>query len=787
MARRQVDIRKVFLPSDAIAILVVIIGLFIALFLDEMAVRLIGVCIAVLGGVALFMMVSPRLTDMSMSRPPRPTDAPSFVSETQRDALKKRQVFDSIAYRATFGAEGSTDEPSIDERQQELFPGMIDEAEQRKDGAKSSGSTLGAAAERHEGVFDNGPIEVGDGVSSVRILGTKKGRSQLKPEPDLAIRNREARRTAELRSQPMEPVRADVSEEVQLSDEVIIRPKAVTAEEPPTQRPIETPSIVLEETPVVAEPIEINESSVPRITIVEDHTEGAEPPKTHKRRRSEISVSAFMQDADDEMEQSEEPRKEFDYLLNRVLMVIRSAIPARTAAFFWVNRDKEQLVLEAKITDAPDDFVKQRKVKIGHDVVSQIALDGRPEILTEISPNAELDLLPYYRYKAGTVSFVGVPVYFKGNVVGVLCADSTEEDVYSDVTVGFFGHFTKLISGLVASYTSKFDLQHAARTLDATNQFRTFMDESSGTEADVVEAMFETIVRQMEVSTLGVCSYDKDQKVWTVQQAQSVVEGYDEIVGQPLDLEQTLIGECITTGEVLTSTDPLKVRVNTNEYQMLGGQFLAIPMRSAKRTYGALYVENHQGTLSLQDFNLAEVLGDLAGQMIETVRSTTRLRTSALLDLQTGILNPDGVNRRLREEFTRATDQQSPLTMCLIRIDPSKSAAGDEDSRQLVFNDVLDRVRTQVREYDILGRYGEDILAVGLIAYSAQEAQFWVEGIRRDVASTAIDVAGKRTTATISVGVAESNPRDTWESLLDHAVTALETSVKQQNKVSVFS
>ena len=33
-------------------------------------------------------------------------------------------------------------------------------------------------------------------------------------------------------------------------------------------------------------------------------------------------------------------------------MVIRSAIPARTAAFFWYNPHKEQLVLEAKITDA---------------------------------------------------------------------------------------------------------------------------------------------------------------------------------------------------------------------------------------------------------------------------------------------------------------------------------------------------------------------------------------------------------------------------------------------------
>ena len=131
MSRRYVDLKKVFQPSDGIAFLVIVIGLFIALFLDEMAVRLIGVCITVLGGVALFMMVSPRLTDLSMSRPPRPTESPSFLSETKRDALKTSQVFDSIAYRATFGEE-SVEELLIDERQQALFPGMITDAERRK-------------------------------------------------------------------------------------------------------------------------------------------------------------------------------------------------------------------------------------------------------------------------------------------------------------------------------------------------------------------------------------------------------------------------------------------------------------------------------------------------------------------------------------------------------------------------------------------------------------------------------------------------------------------------------
>lgn len=48
MQKRKVNYRNVFQPSDTIAFVVIIIGLFIALFLDEMAVRLIGVCITIL-------------------------------------------------------------------------------------------------------------------------------------------------------------------------------------------------------------------------------------------------------------------------------------------------------------------------------------------------------------------------------------------------------------------------------------------------------------------------------------------------------------------------------------------------------------------------------------------------------------------------------------------------------------------------------------------------------------------------------------------------------------------
>ena len=167
-----------------------------------------------------------------------------------------------------------------------------------------------------------------------------------------------------------------------------------------------------------------------------------------------------------------EPRKEFDHLLARVLMAIRSVIDARTAGYAWINHEKQQLVIESYVSEVMGTFTSQRKLPFGNDVITQIAMSGKPEILTDIHPSSELDLLNYYTANAKTLSFIGVPVYFNGIVIGVLFADSDQQDAYDALSVGFLGHFTKLISGLVQSYTGKYDLLQSSRALEAITRFR---------------------------------------------------------------------------------------------------------------------------------------------------------------------------------------------------------------------------------------------------------------------------------------------------------------------------
>ena len=377
-------------------------------------------------------------------------------------------------------------------------------------------------------------------------------------------------------------------------------------------------------------------------------------------------------------------------------------------------------------------------------------------------------------------------MYYGGNVVGILFADSLLEDAYSDITVGFFGQFTKLISGLVSSYTTKYDLLHANTTLEALRHFRSELTSATPNLAQVIKALFGTLIQYMDISRIGVVSYDAAQRTWTLTDARSAMDdGYRGHVGTAVDISQALVGECIRSASpVVRNDDGSTLRVFAEEPFLDGGQFVAVPLATATESFGALFMENLESSLSQQDIALAEALGEHIGSLFEQIHRAASLQHSALLDAATGVLNAQGFEMRVREEFARAVDYNIPLTLCMIELDPSRTNA---EQREQAMLHVLKLVKNQLREYDVVARADEFQIALGLVGYKLQEAQNWTETMRREVASSPVDIQGKRLAFTVSVGIAQAEPRDAWDDVIAHAQAALEISKKTGNKVTVFA
>lgn len=220
-----------------------------------------------------------------------------------------------------------------------------------------------------------------------------------------------------------------------------------------------------------------------RVEFVEKAVVPEEPTrrgvKTEEIPSKEYSfqLSDFCDVEEDVFNREVGPKSEFGYLMKKVLTTVKEANFAHTVAYFWINRDKNQMVLESFVSES-DKFTAHRRRELGTDVISQIAKTGKPQILSRVNIAGQLEMLGYYDGVEPIKTFIGVPVFYPkaggaaGEPVAVLVLDSMVEDAFGPETLAVLGQFTKLISALIKSYTDKYDLLLDSEVLRSITRMR---------------------------------------------------------------------------------------------------------------------------------------------------------------------------------------------------------------------------------------------------------------------------------------------------------------------------
>jgi len=743
MYKRTFSLKKILVPGSTVEIFslaAVILGLLISIFIsDEVPIRLIGACVAVLGGVGHYMIVSQKLSDSLDSHRMSSTIPPEFRVTVIPGQGGKRMVFD--------GFEGTFDDTRAAEME------------------KKRKKPLPAVQSR---LFDKQP-EISERIEEepVTLKATVKAPPVIPTETEIEEQVIQSDDFTEgvriMRKEPEIPAGMTVIQQEQVSEQYI-EEEAHHGE-----------STSIEDFDQVAS------NDTQEEEILEEQFE-----TSHRRAVLDISLQDFMEE---DIVIPTEPRKEFDHLLSRVLMAIRSVIDARTAGYAWINQEKHQLVIESYITETKGEFTSQRKLPFGNDVITQIAMSGKPEILTDIHPSSELDLLNYYTAHVKTMSFIGVPVYFNGMVIGVLFADSDQKDAYDALSVGFLGHFTKLIAGLVQSYTGKYDLLQSSRALDAITRFRSIIASSGNGIADLSSALLEATSEVVDFTTMGIGMFDYEQGSWTVFQVYYRNPEAENMAGSHIELELSLIGQTILSGQstIMSDMDETIMRINPGESPMYGGFFAALPLRSQSHNYGALFIENQSGIIPQQDLTIAQMLAEQTGTIIEQLRFHEMFRSTALLDETRGIFNETAFIQRIQEETAKTREFGYPLSLALISMDRYDSFADSEGLKESLLLHILKKIKGNVKDFDIIGEIDDSTIAILLPGQTLDKSQMWGERVRKDIASAIADIDGKRLTVTISIGLAQASTYDKAEGLLRNAQSALKLASDKTNAVVVYS
>ena len=220
---------------------------------------------------------------------------------------------------------------------------------------------------------------------------------------------------------------------------------------------------------------------------------------------------------------------------------------------------------------------------------------------------------------------------------------------------------------------------------------------------------------------------------------------------------------------------------------------LCVPLHVGEEFLGILNLNGNQdGFFNRINMDLVALLAEILSAAINNARRLESLRTLAITDGLTGLLNHRSFHERLAVEFERMRRFDIPLSCLMVDIDFFKKIndkhghpAGDT-----ILAALADKMKGHLRKIDTIARYGGEEFAILLPQTTASDAKIVAERIRNDVKNKPFPITGDSVKVTISLGISDVQDARgiTASDLLGQADKALYKAKKNgRNKTIVFS
>lgn len=220
----------------------------------------------------------------------------------------------------------------------------------------------------------------------------------------------------------------------------------------------------------------------------------------------------------------------------------------------------------------------------------------------------------------------------------------------------------------------------------------------------------------------------------------------------------------------------------SDKYSSKDNKIFAYPLISESKNLGTIVAKSTESSITKKDKEYIEQLAKQISITITRANVYGEILKHATVDALTGFYNRSQLEVRIKQEVANAKRRHAPLCGIMTDIDYFKivndtygHAAGD-----LVLKVVAKIVRSQLREYDIAGRYGGEEFSIILPFTKIEEAQKVAERLRKTIESKVIDISKvnnesetKEIKITMSLGVYQMQDGDDDSDLMKKADKAL--------------
>jgi diguanylate cyclase (GGDEF)-like protein len=497
-------------------------------------------------------------------------------------------------------------------------------------------------------------------------------------------------------------------------------------------------------------------------------------PPDLKERFEEIANEALPQEIGND--------GQFTFVLEKMLAVIKEAYVANTAIFFWYNKKKEKLSIEKYISNSND--VSNRKFDIEDDILSKIVQKGEPELLNEISPAAEADVIRYYNTPQSIRSFVGVPLFYDKNLIAIIAIDSKAEDAFGIETIFSLGRFVRLITMLINIFeekhtesVSQLRLKGLLNLINPDQKIENINDLSNSIQEAV------TLLIHWDAFVF-VYFHPIEQKFKTVKICNNTSLKY---IGENLeiDLNGTLVGKSIVTGMPVKIDDTSVneyVRFSKMEDVSFDGSFIAIPLIYNNQNYGVFCFESlKKNAYTNTDIHFLKNAYNMISYIIYSFSTQALYKSYLAIDIETKTLTIDAFKDRMTSDLLKGELLKIPNALALIRIDDflEQESLFDGNPFPKVLSTITEIVSKEITPLNIFGRIGERVFGVFFFNATTKDVFLWSEKLRVKIARHPIAVVSKQTTYTVSIGVASAANKINADEIIYNADLALQKALEK--------
>ena len=438
-------------------------------------------------------------------------------------------------------------------------------------------------------------------------------------------------------------------------------------------------------------------------------------------------------------------------------------------------------------------------------ITGKVARTGQAERIGNVRRVKE-----YFDIDERTISELCVPIKFKERILGVINAESTKRDAFTEdderLLITLAGQIATAIEQIHKAQAERKWLDQLAHSNDliyALAQITTHIEKAFSID-DIIHNLGVELNKINLTCIMAV--YDKERAMFTVNYT-SLDSDFLEIVenglGYPL-IQYTFSRDRLKLENILYPTALSNVE---DEIQMLfahtrrqgvseilqqlgvgaGTEPVRLPLVFEENLLGILWVWGKG--LTRADLPIMSIFAKQIGVSLERARLFQEVQSLALTDPLTGLQNRRSLFELGRVEFARMQRMQRPFCCMMLDLDHFKQV--NDQYGHMVGDQVLQefakRCSRSVREVDLVGRYGGEELIILLPETDRPTSMQVAERLLSTIAGTPIKIFDKEISVTASIGVAtqDENTMD-LETLIARADQAMYIAKhKGRNRVAL--